>query len=137
MNLNWEKGMGGSIVTGIDQISKSLPTTNGVLITLLDQPLITSSHLMKMLSTFQPGKRNIIVSQSASGWKGVPALFDKCYFDELKKLDGEEGAKIIIQKYEFAVTSVECGDQVEDMDSPEAFQKMLNKFISDTKFHSS
>ncbi len=125
INDDWETGMGSSISAGIKKLAEKYPLADGVLITLIDQPLVTSEYLQNMFSLFQIDERQIIVSQSDSGWKGVPALFDRYYFAELKELKSEEGAKKIIQKYPDCVTSVKCGNQLQDMDTPEIYWQML------------
>lgn len=124
VNSQWENGMGSSIATGINELTRSFPESAGALIALLDQPLVTTAHLEKMLQTFQPGHRQIIVSRSSSGWQGVPVLFDKSYFEQLKKLNGTTGAKSIVQQHLNAVVTVECGDMLEDMDTPESYQRL-------------
>lgn len=127
-NQQWESGMGSSISAGIHKLNEDFPDACGALITLIDQPLVTSEHLQNMCSGFQPGNKQIMVSQSTSGWKGVPTLFDRFYFDELKNLKGEEGAKMITQKYPESIISVECGNQLEDMDTPENYRRMLENW---------
>jgi molybdenum cofactor cytidylyltransferase len=128
-NYYWEDGMGSSITTGIKGVTREFPLADGVLIALVDQPLIPLEHFQKMLEAFQTGKQQIIISQSASGWKGVPALFDNWYFEELGKLRGEAGAKTIIQKYENNVISLDCGDVLVDMDTPESYRQILERFV--------
>lgn len=130
INPNWESGMGSSISLGIRQIQQKFPNANGVLITLLDQPLITTFYINKMLDFFQPGSKQILVSHSASGWTGVPVLFDKCYFEELSGLKNDEGAKKIIQRHPENVTHLEAGELLDDMDTPEAYRQMQNKFLN-------
>ena len=127
INKNWEKGMGSSIAIGVSGLTNKLPDAEGVLFTLLDQPLVTVEYLRKMLDVFQPGKQQIVVSVSDAGWKGVPALFDKCYFDELQSLDGEQGAKIVMKSHAQNVKQVECGNLLEDMDTPEKYQQLLDR----------
>lgn len=129
INNKWERGMGSSISFGITQIMQKYPEADGVLICLLDQPLITSSYFEKMSETFHPGIGQIIVSQSASGWRGVPVTFDKCYFKELSKLGNDEGAKKIVQQHEENVTILEGGEIMEDIDSPESYKQLWNKSI--------
>jgi molybdenum cofactor cytidylyltransferase len=129
INKEWEKGMGSSLSHGILQITGKYPGAAGVLVCLLDQPMIPSSYFKKMLEMFQPGTRQILVSQSVSGWTGVPVLFDKCYFNELSKLNSDEGAKKIIQQFEKNVIYIEGGEILEDIDSPRSYQKLLNKYI--------
>lgn len=126
INTQWENGMGSSIATGVNELTRSFPESLGALIALLDQPFVTTAHLKKMLQTFQPGHQQIIVSRSASGWQGVPVLFDKSYFVQLKKLNGEAGAKSIIQQHPNAMITVECGNMLEDMDTPESYQQLLD-----------
>lgn len=130
INPDWESGMGSSISIGIAQIQQKFPNAKGVLITLLDQPMITTSYIEKIIGFYQPNIQQIIVSHSASGWTGVPVLFDECYFTELTKLKNDEGAKKIIQRYEEHVILLEGGEILEDMDTPERYQQLQNKYFN-------
>lgn len=129
-NIDWELGMGSSISFGISEIIQEFPDSDGVLITLLDQPMITTSYIKKMLGTFRPGSRQIIVSHSASGWTGVPALFDQCHFKELAELKDEEGAKKIIKGHKKNVILLDGGEILEDMDTPQTYQLLLSKYLN-------
>ena len=124
----WEKGMGNSLAYGIQQILNSNPTIEGILISLIDQPLVTSSHYLNMRATFEKGNNQIIASESDSGWSGVPVLFDACYFNELQKLSGEEGAKLILKKNEADTILINAGNKLIDMDTPEVYRKLFKKF---------
>lgn len=128
INGNWEKGMGGSISLGIRNIFSKFPDADGALITLLDQPMVTYSYLEKMKSTFKPWNSQILVSQSGTGWEGVPVLFDKCYFNDLAKLCNDEGAKKVIQKYEDRVMTLNAGNILEDIDTPESYKLLLGRY---------
>ena len=127
VNENWEKGMGSSIAAGIEYLKKAFPNASGVIISLIDQPLITTSHIRNLIENFQSGKQQIFSSVSNQGWVGVPALFDKFYFDELAGLNGKEGAKKIIKKYAIKATRINGGEILEDMDTLAKYQQMLNK----------
>jgi molybdenum cofactor cytidylyltransferase len=130
INSNWESGMGNSLSFGIGETERKFPEAEGVLIALLDQPLITSSYYEKMLSAFQPGSQQIIVSKSSSGWRGVPVIFDKSYFKDLSKLKNDEGAKKIFQQHERNIIVLEGGELLEDMDTPQAYQQLMLKDIN-------
>ena len=125
INTDWESGMGSSISFGIRQIIQLFPEAEGVLITLLDQPMITTSYFEKILNLFQSGSQQILVSRSASGWTGVPVLFDKCYFNELTELGNDEGAKKVFKRHEKSIIFLEGGELLEDMDTPETYQHLL------------
>lgn len=124
INKNWETGLGSSVVSGINYVTENFSDTKGVMTTLLDLPLISVQHYQNLLKTFQPGTGQIIISTSADGWKGVPAVFDKCYFDELKALKGDEGAKNIIRKHMDKTIGMDCGVMLKDLDTPEDYQKL-------------
>ena len=117
--------MGSSISFGITQVIQKYLKADGVLICLLDQPLITTSYFEKMSAMFQPGLQQILVSQSVSGWTGVPVIFDRCYFDDLSKLSNDEGAKKIIQQHEENVMILEGSEIMEDIDSAESYKRLL------------
>ena len=128
INMEWQAGMGNSLAFGLKMLHQKFPEMEGVLISLLDQPLISISHLEELNNRFQTGNRQIIVSQSDSGWIGVPALFDRFYFEVLNELKGKEGAKEIIQKHRNSVIPIECGKSLEDIDTPESYRILLEKF---------
>lgn len=128
LNENWKSGMGSSVACGTKRLVEMFPGASGALITLVDQPLIPQKHFISLIDKFQPEKKQIIASKSDSGWLGVPALFDAFYFDELQNLGGEQGAKQIIRRYPDSVLSLECGDLLADVDTPESYQKLLERF---------
>lgn len=127
LNENWKSGMGSSVACGTKRLVEIFPDASGVLIALVDQPLIPLSHFIDLINKFQPGEKQIIASKGDSGWLGVPALFDAHYFDELQNLQGEQGAKQIIRRYNKLVLSVECGMLLADIDTPESYQKLLKQ----------
>ncbi len=125
---HWEKGMGASLSFVINEILNTNSDLDGVLVSLIDQPLVSSAHYLKMRALFQKGNNQIIVSESDSGWCGVPVLFDSCYFHDLKSLSGEEGAKVIFKRNLENVVYVKSGNSLVDMDTPEMYQKLLKEF---------
>jgi molybdenum cofactor cytidylyltransferase len=130
IHTDWESGMGSSISFGIGRIIQKFPDVNGVLITLLDQPLITTAYLQTMLDAFHSDCRQIIVSRSASGWTGVPVLFDRYYFAVLAELQNDEGAKKIIKRHNENVILLDAGELLEDIDTPETYQQLLKKYMN-------
>ena len=128
INKNWESGMGSSISFGIEEVTRKFPQSEGVLITLLDQPLINEFYYEKMISAFQPGLKQLIASHSVTGWRGVPVIFDKYYYKDLSLLKNDEGAKRIIQQNEKNVIVVEGNDSLEDIDTPQSYQELLSKY---------
>ena len=130
-NEHWADGMGTSIAIGVQKVLEENPHLDGILISLIDQPLLTTAHFNKMLQLFRPGNKQIIVSKAEGNWSGAPVLFDTIYVDELNRLTGDEGAKIVTNKYKNFVKSVDGGALLIDVDTPQSYQKVLKKFIKE------
>jgi len=125
VNTDWETGMGSSIAAGVKEVSVLFPNAGAVMVALLDQPLVPVSHYSKLLKTFQPGQQQIIASQSEQGWLGVPAIYDRCYFQELMQLSQEQGAKKLIKDYQSKVLGINAGALLEDVDTQESYLRIL------------
>ena len=131
VNTQWIKGMGSSIETGTKYIQDEYPDSEGIMIALVDQPMISSNHFCQLIHHFQPGERQIILSVSVNGggWEGAPVIFDRYYFEDLQQLASGEGAKSVIRRYPDKVVRVITDDCLEDIDTPERYlelQKLFN-----------
>ena len=95
-NDDHEKGMASSIKLGI----KALPeTTQAVMILLADQPLITESHLLEIIKSWEENPKKITCT-SAGKNHGPPAIFPKRYFSKLLKIKGDNGAKDLLSSHD-------------------------------------
>mgnify|MGYP000055972222 FL=1 len=96
-NNNFDTGLSASIVSGINAIHLKPNKYDGVLILLGDMPAVEKEYLKDMIHLFSKDKSKII----ASNYKnkiGVPAIFPNHYFLQLKSLQGDFGAKEILNK---------------------------------------
>ena len=62
---------------------------------LCDQPFINASILKGMIEVFEKNKFPIVASEYEKK-VGVPAIFDASFFQKLKMLKGQKGAKKLI-----------------------------------------
>jgi molybdenum cofactor cytidylyltransferase len=120
-NENWENGLGSSIAFAVEYLQNSKSNVDGVLITLCDQPLITADFLNLFISKFQSGKNQILATSYGNGKQGVPVLFDKVYFNDLEKLNSDEGAKEILKKYSSHVEALTPQMDNKDLDTSEEY----------------
>ncbi len=97
-NEDWEEGIGASIRNGLKHIRSKNPSTNAILITMVDQPFVDAAHLQKLANVYDPA-RPMIIASAYAGTFGVPVLVDNHYFDMLKDLQGDEGGKKIFVQY--------------------------------------
>jgi|SRR5690606_1930083 len=120
-NPHWEKGLGTSIAVAVEYLQNSKSSVDGVLITLCDQPLITSDFLKLLISKFQLDKSQIIATSYGNGKHGVPALFDKVYFNELMGLSDDQGAREILKRQSNNVIGVTPPESNVDLDTNEDY----------------
>jgi molybdenum cofactor cytidylyltransferase len=114
VNEEWETGMSSSIKSGLAKLLDLDPAIDAVLITLMDQPRITASHLARFLETFAASRPSVIAAKY-SGITGVPALFSREIFDELFLLEADRGARSIIRGLEGSAT-IELAEAAVDID---------------------
>jgi len=94
INGNWPMGIGSSISFALRHINCSAA---GLLISLCDQPLIETEHYHQLIQLILSGDHSIAATEYSSNQSGVPAAFSKQHFGELKRLEGDVGARKIIQ----------------------------------------
>lgn len=95
-NINYEKGLSSSISICIEFFEKKNLNYDGVLFVLGDQPAIETEYFSSIIKTFNEHKTKIIAT-NYDGKAGVPALFPKSFFKELKIIKGDKGAREILK----------------------------------------
>jgi molybdenum cofactor cytidylyltransferase len=91
VNKNWATGMSSSIKTGLAELIKE-ENLDAVVITLCDQPLVTTETLDNLRRIFaQTGKK--IAACEYENTVGVPALFSSEVFGELMNLHESDGRR--------------------------------------------
>jgi molybdenum cofactor cytidylyltransferase len=115
-----ETGIASSIRTGI----QALPAeSEAVLIALGDQPTVTSTYLRRLVAEHAASTAPI----SASDYDGIlapPAIFDRAVFAELLALDGDMGARRVIDREPGRVHRVRVVDRFVDVDTPEDLARL-------------
>ena len=125
-NRNWESGMASSIVIGLLKLEELKPTIDSCIISVCDQPHISTAIFKDLINNYNESGKGIVAS-NYSDTLGVPVLFDRKYFEELKKLKGNEGAKKIIQLHQTDVATIAFEKGAIDIDSIEDYNKLINK----------
>lgn len=128
VNENAHEGMSGSIRKGIQHISVHYPQVKNVLIMLCDQPHVSASHLLTLIEKQQDTGAAVVASYY-DGRKGVPALFNESVFPLLLSLQGDTGAKYLIESLEEDVVTVPFPQGAIDVDTKKAYQQIITASI--------
>jgi len=123
-NICWQDGMSSSIRTGLEAAIAAGERLSGVLITLVDQPLVSSTTLRTLIETFQKATDLAVASEYAGG-PGVPAVFSHDLFAELLSLRGPEGAKKLLVHHRERVVLLPVPEAAIDVDVPADYESLL------------
>jgi molybdenum cofactor cytidylyltransferase len=119
-NQDFASGLAGSLKTGVRSLA---PEADGALIMLGDMPGVTSADLDSLISAFVKSAGTAIVRATYKGKRGNPVILPRALFPEVMKLEGDTGARHIVESEGNAVVDVEIGAGASvDVDTPEAMQ---------------
>ncbi|MCS6874801.1 MAG: nucleotidyltransferase family protein [Pyrinomonadaceae bacterium] len=124
VNPNWQLGIGSSLQAGLKKVIEKEPKTEGIIVMLCDQPLISSS-LIKLLAETFISKSPLIVATEYLDTVGVPAIFSSSLFDEIFQMNPKTGAKSLIKKYEAQTEKVYAPEAAFDIDTREDYESLL------------
>lgn len=122
------RGLSSSLRVALDAIEACEQTeagarVEGILITLVDQPLVTPDHLEAIL---QAGAATGLAASSWPGAFGPPTFLYRSFFAALRELRGDEGAKKILQANRDGVRLVDYPEAAQDIDDPAAYERLLS-----------
>lgn len=125
INQEYREGMASSIRCGLNYLIENHGDVEKVIFMVCDQPFVSSTHLLSLVDKSQRLEVDVVASFYA-GKAGVPALFRRRIFPELMALEGDTGAKRIIERHshDSAIVPLPLGHI--DIDTPEAYH-WLNK----------
>jgi molybdenum cofactor cytidylyltransferase len=121
----WRRGVGASIACAMREIAAVEPPFEAVVLLHADQPLVTSTGIDSLVAASIAGGCSRAASRYADTL-GVPALFDRSHFAALAALDGDQGAKHLLQAPE-DVAAIDLPEAAADMDRPEDLEKWRDR----------
>ncbi len=109
-----ESGMANSLASAIAQAE----SWEGAIIALGDMPFIASQTYIQIQQTLT---ENNIVIPVHKGQRGNPVGFRRKYFTEIGNLQGDKGARPVLEKYRSQCVELETADSgiLKDIDRPD------------------
>ena len=112
------RSMSASIGAGISALG---PAASGALLVLADMPEITGLDISRILEAHQQCPRRILRAASNDGSPGNPVFFPRSMFEQLIGLQGDAGARELLQNRMDQVDLVRLPGRhaMTDLDTPE------------------
>ncbi len=117
-NADYATGMASSLIAGVNAAGASIA---GVLVMLADMPWVTAADLAALISAFKVEQGQVIVRAVSAGKRGNPVILPRSTFEAVRQLQGDVGARHIIETCGLPVIDVDIGPAAHlDLDTPEA-----------------
>ena len=123
-NPSWKEGIASSIRAGLEVAMRQMPAPEQVIFMVCDQPYVSAALLQELVLARQKTGQSIIACAYA-GTVGIPALFDAARFSQLLSLEGDTGAKKIIQQFPEQVYAVPFPMGHIDIDTAEEYEALV------------
>jgi molybdenum cofactor cytidylyltransferase len=128
INEDWEQGQLSSIQAGI----RSLPAgTDGVILCLIDHPLITAGLIDDLIGRFYADRtaKPLIVLPIYQGKRGHPVLFSAGVYEELLAAPRDQGARSVVWAHAGEIAEVITAEQgcVLNLNDPETVKRVLGQ----------
>jgi len=119
-NSNFESGIASSIIKGIKKLSKK---TDSFFISLGDMPSINYDTYNQLIKC---NKNKKAIVPMFKGQQGNPVLFPKSFEEKLLSIQGDSGAKKILEINKKEVLYLEINDPgiIRDLDVPNDFNNL-------------
>jgi molybdenum cofactor cytidylyltransferase len=122
-NVEFAAGLASSIACGVAAVSH---VADAVMLTLADQPLVDRRHLAA-LAVSLVAEPTQIVATGYAGKSGVPAIFPCSTFEELRGLQGDQGARAVLLDAGDKLRVINCEAAAADIDVPADLSKLPDR----------
>ena len=118
-NSDWQQGMSSSVRAGVSAAKQA----EDVLLLVCDQPGISAAALHHLI-TAHIHAGSPITASSYGSTLGVPAIFAASLFNDLLRLEGDQGARKVIAAHRDHITIVNFPEGAFDVDTPEDAKRL-------------
>ena len=129
-NPNYIDGLSTSLRTGIAALPDDV---DGALVCLGDMPEVTPETIDALIRAFDPVEGRGICVPVHGRKRGNPVLLANTYFDEITRIDGDVGARSLIEEHGDDVFEVPVEDDsiLFDVDTPDRLEELKGRIVGD------
>jgi len=123
INEEWEKGQLSSIQCALRSLP---PQTDGMVLFLIDHPLISSSLVDELIETFYKSRKSIVLPVY-EGRRGHPVIFSSALYGDLMRASLDTGARSVVWAHAGEVQIVQTNEEgcVLNLNDPGTLQKAM------------
>ena len=124
-NPDWQRGQLSSLQAAIRSLPKD--ATEGMLVCLVDHPLISADVVRRVISAFDKAKNKIVIP-AFRGRRGHPVIFPSGMYAELLSAPDNVGARAVVRAHEREVVEVPVEEEgvLLNLNDPESLARIAN-----------
>ena len=132
VNADWEKGQLSSIQAAIrsfpDVRDRATAATDGLLLCLIDHPLISSALVNQLIEQFYAARDKIVLPKY-EGRRGHPVIFPAMLYDELLHAPLDKGARAVVWAHADDVLEVPTNEEgcILNLNDPETLLRATGR----------
>jgi molybdenum cofactor cytidylyltransferase len=120
-NPEFASGLSSSLKAGVAALPRQAA---GALVVLGDMPGVSSADLDRLIEAFRKSGGRAVVRAAHDGHRGNPVILPRALFSAVAKLEGDTGARHLVEAEGLDVVDVEIGAAASvDVDTPEALAR--------------
>jgi len=125
INHEWEKGQLSSIQAALRSLP---PGTDGMLLCLIDHPLISRALVQDLIEQFYKAAKPIVLPVY-EGRRGHPVIFSSSLYDELFRAPLETGARAVVWAHSSEIEEFQTNEEgcVLNLNDPETLNRAIEK----------
>lgn len=117
-NPDFAEGLSTSLRAGVNAVDEQ---ADAALIALGDMPFVATEAFNRLIEAYRTREDIYAVVATSNGKRGNPVLWSRRFFDDLKSIHGDTGARHLIGANEAVIGEVEIGTAAAlDLDTPQA-----------------
>ena len=120
-NPDFASGLASSLQAALEGIPDDC---DGAIFCLADMPKVTPAHVDQLIEAFSAHDRPAICVPTYNGKRGNPVVWHRRFFEEMRQVAGDTGARHLIGEHAESVIEVAMDDGgiLVDVDTPEALR---------------
>ena len=119
-NPDFADGLSTSLKAGVAALPAAAA---GVLVVLVDMPCVSSADLDRLIEVFRKSGGKAVVRAAHEGRRGNPVLLPRSLFEAVARLEGDTGARHLVEAEGQDVVDVEIGAGASvDVDTRQALE---------------
>ncbi|MCO6390506.1 NTP transferase domain-containing protein [Aliihoeflea aestuarii] len=117
--------------TSLKAAARAVPRhVDGLLVVLGDMPGVTAQTLDRMIAAFEHSGGSSIVRATHAGKRGNPVILPRALFAEIEKIEGDTGARHLVESAVLPVVDIELGEAASlDLDTQDAVRQAGGRIV--------